>query len=157
MGSRDRAFRSRALLLVAALAFGASVACSKSSPASPTPPSTSTLNLTGTWGGSAIDSTGPGVMTWQLTQSGTSVTGSVVIADSLSVTIARGTLSGTLSGSSLQFTVTIPAGGFDGNASCSGSFTGTASATASSLSGSYAGTQSCTGAFSGGAITLSKQ
>lgn len=95
-------------------------------------------------------------MAWQLTQSGDAVTGSVAIADAFGVIVARGTMSGTLSGSSLSFSITIPAGGFTGDPSCAASATGAASVTPSSLAGSYNGT-SCTGAFAAGTLTLSKQ
>jgi hypothetical protein len=157
MNSRVRRLAGPLVATLAAACTVATIACSgKSSPSAPSTPSAS-LNLAGTWAGSASDSSGPGLMTWQLTQSGTAVTGSAVVADSLGVTVARGTLSGTLSGSSLPFTVTIPAGGFDSGPSCTGQFTGTVSATAASMSGSYSGTQSCSGAFSSGTLTLNKQ
>jgi hypothetical protein len=142
--------------LVALLAVAGASCAKSSSPAAPSS-SSSSLNLSGMWAGSAIDSSGPGLMVWQLTQNGTAVTGSVVIADSSNVTVARGSLSGTLSGSSVQFTITVPAGGFDGNAACTASSNGTATATATSLSGTYSGTQTCSGVFSSGMIALSKQ
>jgi hypothetical protein len=146
-------------LFLIALAFGLiATACSKGSgdtPSTPTPPNTT---VSGTWSGTATDSSGDGSMTWALSQSGTSFTGNLTMADRASGVTGRGSVTGTISGSSLQFSISVPSGGFDEpSAACSASVTGTAVASASSISGTYSGSNSCSGGIASGQINLNKQ
>jgi hypothetical protein len=128
-----------------------------SSPAQPTPGPTP-FNLAGKWSGTAIDSSGPGQMTWQLTQNGTTFSGTLSMTDTTARITGTGTVSGSVSGSSISFSLAIPAGGFGGTyASCSASASGTAQASSSQLTGTYAGSNSCTGAITSGQFTLSSQ
>ena len=125
---------------------------------SPTQPSGNPANLAGMWSGSASDSSGPGQLTWQLTQTGTSLTGTLVITDTGTGYSGRGTVSGTLSGSSIGFSMSVPSGGFDGPyASCTASLSGDGQATSSSIMGTYSGSNSCSGAIASGQLTLNKQ
>jgi hypothetical protein len=78
------------------------------------------------------------------------------VTDTTGKSVAHGTISGTLTGSSLQYSLTIPAGGFDGS-NCTASVNGTATATATTLNGSYTGSQSCTGSIGSGSLTLDKR
>jgi len=145
------------LVTFALIASG--LACSSgSSPTEPSAPPSASASLTGTWSGSASDSSGPGQMTWQITQSGTSVSGTMTMTDTSTKVTGRGTISGTVSGSSLQFTVSVLAGGFDNpyNA-CSANVAGNATISTSSLSGTYDGSSSCSGAITSGQLTLNKQ
>lgn len=91
-------------------------------------------------------------------QSGTSFSGTMTMTDTSTSVTGRGTVSGTVSGSSLQFSVSVLAGGFDSpyNA-CSATVTGTASIGSASVTGTYDGSSSCSGAISSGQLTLSKQ
>ena len=113
--------RHHRLLLVALVVLSlasAGSACGGGEPSptqpSPTQPSADPANLAGVWSGSASDSSGPGQMTWQLTQTGAAFTGTSVITDTSTGYSGRGTVSGTLSGSSIRFSISVPAGGFDG-------------------------------------------
>ena len=96
-------------------------------------------------------------MVLQLTQSGTSVSGTVTITDTSTGLTARGTVSGTVSGASIHFTITIPAGGFETQPSCTGSATADAQVSGTSMAGTYTGSNSCTGAIGSGQITLNKR
>ncbi|HEY6212439.1 MAG TPA: hypothetical protein VIW45_09150 [Vicinamibacterales bacterium] len=120
--------------------------------------------IAGTWTGTATDSTGPGTVTWTITQNGSAFTGTVTLADSGTSAKGRGTVSGTINGSSISFTMTIPAGGFDPPfASCTANISGTALAIApsdgappTSIAATYSGSGSCSGAINGGQFTLTK-
>ena len=140
-----------------------SLACSGgSSGSSPTQPSsTSPSSVTGTWTGTADDSSGPGQMTWQITQSGSSFSGTLTLtlrtATNTTVT-ARGTASGTVSGASIQFSMAVLAGGFDSPfESCAVNVSGSGSVTSTAITGTYAGSSSCGGGISSGQLTLNKQ
>lgn len=144
---------------IAALVSTLSACSNGGGSASPVSPSPSTgSSLTGTWRGTASDSSGPGQITWQITQSGTTVTGTLTMTDTATNLTGRGSVSGTVSGSSVTFTMTIPAGGFDAPyASCSAQVSGEAQLASSTLSGSYSGSNSCAGAIASGQLTLDKQ
>jgi hypothetical protein len=140
--------RNRFALGVLALALVAIVGCGSSSSSSPTAPSAApaatTLNLAGTWSGNirvAGESDATAIRSWTLAQTGSSLTGPVVvIADEdngVPVTVT-GTMSGTLSGSQIaQATFTIPVGAIPDPelGACGFSGTGTLTASASSISG----------------------
>jgi hypothetical protein len=115
------------------------------------------INLSGSWSGTASDSSGPGAIAWQLTQSGSSFSGTLTMTDTSSGARGRGSVSGTLSGTTVEFAISIPAGGFDEPwAVCTADLIGTAKATASAMSGEYAGSNSCTGSVTSGQLTLDK-
>ena len=125
---------------------------------SPTSPSTPALNLTGTFSGSASDSSGPGQLTWRLTQTGTSVAGSVSLVALPSGITGTGSVAGTLTGTTLTFTMTIPRGGIPARPTCSVSAEGRATGvTKDTIPGTYSGSNSCSGAFTGGEFTLRRQ
>ena len=126
-------------------------ACSKA----PTSPSAAPLNLTGTWSGSAADSTGFGSLTWALTQTGSTFTGTAAIDDRSVGITGRGTVNGSLVQGSVQFTLTVPAGGFDAPfETCSSTVSGEGLASATSLSAVYAGSSSCGGTITSGQLSL---
>jgi len=147
-------------LTIAVLALALTGACGSSganTPTTPTPTGTS-VNIVGTWGGTATDSTGAGVMTWQLSQADTSISGSVTMTDTATGINGRGSITGTLSAGAIRFSITVPAGGFDSPfASCSATVSGDGQASSSSLTGTYAGTNSCAGSIGSGSFTLNKQ
>lgn len=97
-------------------------------------------------------------MTWQITQSGTSFSGTMTMTDTSTRVTGRGTVSGTVSGSSLQFSVSVLAGGFDSpyNA-CSATVNGSGSISNTAMTGTYDGSSSCSGAIASGQLTLNKQ
>jgi len=112
-----------------------------------TSPSTSP-NLNGTWTGMIGESQSGSALrvTWVATQSGAAVAGSATIVKPASNVPATGTLSGTLSGSQLTLTYSVPAGTVPVYLSCAVSGTGTATATDQTISGTLQTTfTSCLG------------
>jgi hypothetical protein len=96
-------------------------------------------------------------MTWRIEQSGASVSGTVALTDTTAGITGQGTVSGTVSGSSLAFTLRVPAGGFSEPwTGCTAEVTGSADVSGSSMSGNYKGSNSCTGVVSSGQFTLTK-
>ena len=80
------------------------------------------------------------------------------MTDSGSGTKATGTVSGSVTGNSITFSLSVPQGGADGSfTSCSATVSGQGTVSGSSLSGSYTGSNSCSGSVSSGTVTLSKQ
>jgi len=141
-------------------------------PSSPT--GTGTSAATGTWVGTAVDSSGTtmgmstgsmgmgmpggsmGNMTWQLTQTGSSFTGTVSFANyhgngSMQV-------SGTMNGKTGTFTMTMPNGTMP-MAGCSGQVTGTFDMDdmMAKMTGAYTGSTTCRGPFDHGQMAMSKQ
>ena len=144
------------LALVATLV--GSAACSDNS--TPNPPSTA-INLTGRWVGNMTVLGTSGVMNWTLSQSDSAVTGPVFLGLPSGTVLLNGTLVGTLSGSTLTYTITVAPGNIPSQPSCAGQIAGTmavSSGPPSTLTGTPAVTGSnCTPPFPGGAITLTKQ
>src|SRR5207253_1387653 len=132
--------RCRVVLPAFVLAFA--VACGDD--ATPTtPPATqpAPLNVAGTWSGSLVIEGTTARMTWTLTQSGASVTGPVLVALPSGTVLANAALSGTVTTSTLTYTIAVPPGGIPAQPSCSGQAGGSATATiavSSTLAGSYA-------------------
>jgi len=125
----------------------------------PTAPTTNTL--TGTWSGDLTLQGVTGRMTWTLTQSATGVSGPVLVVLPNGVVLLNGTLNGTLSGSTVTYTIDIGNGAIPTQPSCTGQLGGSATSslgTTSTLTGSYAiNTSTCTTPFSSGGFTLTKQ
>ena len=121
---------------------------SPTSPGSPggTPsPSPAPLNLTGTWKGSLTDNgTAKNEATIQLTHTNNDVTGTI---NWVGVTTATGTVTGTVSGKTLTFRISIPMGGFTSPAAsrfCMAQMNGTtASVSADQIDADYTGTNTC--------------
>ena len=79
-------------------------------------------------------------MSWVLAQGTDTVAGPVLILMPTGVVLVNGTLSGTVSGSTLTYTIDIAPGGIPSQTGCSGQLGGTAtlgSGQTSTLSGSY--------------------
>ena len=120
----------------------------------------------GTWVGSMSESGGAmmgsgtmggmmtGQATWQMTQTGANVTGSMDMSG------FRGTgqmaITGTISGQTMTFTMNIPAGGMP-DAGCVAKGNGTAQMNGNTMTGTYSGSNTCSGPFSNGQITLSRK
>jgi hypothetical protein len=145
----------------AVLVMGFAAACGGNSPAAPSAP----VSVSGTWSGTASDSSssmgagsmmgqvGAGTMTWQLAQSGSTVTGSMSFSGMSGQ--MPGSFSGTMSGQDMTFTMNLPAGSMM-SAGCSAQATGTAhlNGTTMTMTGTYSGSNSCNGAFSNGQMTM---
>jgi len=115
------------------------------------------VNIAGVWSGTGVDSSGPGIMTWDIQQSGGTISGTVTAATTQGTVTGHGTLSGQITGTTLAFTITISPGGFAPPfESCTATITGSAQVSGSSLQGTYGGTNSCTGSFSDGQLSLHK-
>src|SRR5262252_5627969 len=122
MRLRDRLCRCAFVRWPGVVALALTCGCGNSM--SPTPASASTV--AGTWSGSGTDSQGDFAMTWALTQIGSMVTGTVVTrgANPAVGTCASchknkaGTVSGTVSGGVMTFTLSFPSGGSDGTPLC---------------------------------------
>jgi hypothetical protein len=136
-----------------------SMSCgSRSSAVAPTP---STLLLTGTWSGGLPLQGTTTRMTWMLTQNGASVTGSVLVALPSGIVLLNGALSGTLSGTTLTYTIAVPPGGIPSQPACTGQLSGSATVATvgtPALAGFYTvASTTCTIAFSSGSFSLIRQ
>jgi hypothetical protein len=119
-----------AIFLVGTIVFGA---CS-SNDSSNTPTTPSTLNLAGTWAGSVTFQGVTAQMTWMLTETGTSVSGPALVALSTGTVLLNGALTGTISGSTLTYAISVGAGGIPSRPTCTGQLTGTMNVTIGSPS-----------------------
>jgi hypothetical protein len=142
-------------LLAATVLTSLMAGCGGDSPApSPSPPS----GLGGTWTGAVSDSSGPGQMSWMLSESGGTISGAVTITDAVSGYGGQGTISGTVEASAINFTITIAAGGFDAPFNtCSAQITGSATLDGSTITGTYSGSNSCNGTVNEGQLSLTRQ
>ena len=162
MAKSTRTRRLMLFPLVGVLLLASASGCSggNGGPSSlPTQPSPSVPGtLTGTWSGSASDSSGPGQMSWQITQSDMSFSGTVTMTDSGTGLRGQGSVSGTVSNGSIHFSISVPAGGFDSPyASCTAEVSGDAQASTFSITGTYSGSNSCADAITSGQLSLSRQ
>jgi hypothetical protein len=101
-------------------------------------------------------------MTWTLTQSGASVTGPAIVTLPSGIVLMNGTVNGTVSASTLTYTISVQPGGIPSQPACSGQLGGAVSQSTGTnpltLSGSYSVVSStCTTPFSSGNFTLSRQ
>ena len=116
------------------------------------------VNVSGTWTGTESDRLGPALLTWNLTQTGTAVAGTVLMrpVDPYDGSCASchkfkdGVVTGTLSGSTFKIVMYFAAGGQDATPACSITLNSDA-ATVSQLTitGNYAGSDPCEGTFDG--------
>lgn len=141
----------RRFLVCVGLAVLANGGCARSSVA----PSVPVLDLTGNWAGSATDTTGFGDLRWHLEQTGGTVTGQMDIVDRGLDLAGRGHVAGSVVEHTLQFTLVIPAGGFDPPMDqCETTVHGEATVGSTSISGTYSGRSSCGGAIYSGQLVL---
>ena len=129
----------------------------------------SSSSLSGTWRGSGTDThrgkSGGMQVTWVLTQSGSTVTGTAELApvdpaDGSCASchkIKKGTFAGTLSGDALSVLMRFPAGGADLTPICAVDLSGTATVVDRRITASYRGTDTCEGIFSNGTIELTRR
>ena len=148
--------RSLGVIAMAAVSFACAGDGGSGSASGPSP--SPGVSLTGSWVGTASDSTGPGQMMWQVSQSGGSFNGTMTVTDTATRQSGRGSVSGTISGSAIRFTIAIPAGGFDApNASCTAGATGEGQLAGTAITATYEGSSSCGGTIASGQMTLNKQ
>jgi hypothetical protein len=163
----------RSISILTVVAALATVACASESSTlgrigNPvTPSGSSTTAITGAWVGQASDSSGTMMgagmstammanMTWQITQTGDSFTGTMQFPGYAGP--GPMTIAGTISGHTATFTMTMPRGGM---------MTATCSAVANGIfdiddlftqmHGSYAGTNMCGGPFDHGQLSMTRR
>ena len=121
--------------------------CGGGTPTAPsgTPTSGSpSVNLSGRWTGFLIEGSDREPVIVNLVQNGGNITGTTETA------LFRGTVTGTLTGTSLSMTATVARGGVVGEPNCTIQTQGTAqNVTSTTIAGNYTGQNSCSGAFSG--------
>lgn len=155
-----------ALLVVSATALSVlAMSCGGSPAASITAPSRS-VSVAGTWTGTGVDSQGATIVTWALTQTGTTASGTVKTeavdpTDGSCNSCHRnktGTFSGTISGTTLTLTMFFAAGGADDpTPACTAELIGTASREAAdTLTAAYSGADSCEGPFMNGTLVMAR-
>jgi len=155
----------RTLAIVFVASFAAACGGSSSMPTSPSPHPVA-MSVAGTWTGSPSDSSGAlgsgavmgqagmGAMTWQLTASGSTLTGSIGFAG------MHGGSTGSFSGvmtddADFTFTLDMPMGSMM-TSGCTAHATGTAhyDGTTMMLTGTYGGSNTCYGSFTNGQFTM---
>ena len=120
-----------------------------------TGPSDVPAGLAGDWSGTAEDSSGAGHMTWRLSQVEGWFSGSVHLIEDSTSALGYGSVTGTVEGTTVAFSITIPAGGFSTPyAHCTATLAGTATLGRTRMTGTFAGLNSCSGAVSDGTFTL---
>ena len=144
---------------LALVLLGLTIGCSADK--TPTTPDAGGLNLTGTWNGPIVVDTTEARMSWNLTQLNGMVNGPVTILLPNGIVLLNGFLSGTLSGMTLPYTISVGNGGVPARPTCAGQLTGTMTvivASPPSLSGPMGVSSSnCTPPFSTSTITLTRQ
>lgn len=146
----------RAVRLVLFATLVAAVGCTTSSPVSPSPRS---LNLNGTWSGDLFLELARARMVWTLTQSASTVTGPVIILLMNGTVLLNGTLSGTLTDSTLDYSIAVAPDGIPTQPACSGELVGTATPTGASTLGTAFSLLSitCAPPVPNGSFTLTKR
>ena len=170
------------IVVFGALAAWLAACGSYSSPTAPTPqtvsspspapvpapapsPAPATGALSGTWSGTGSDSFSPELVTWVINQSGTTLSGTAELkaadpSDGLCGSchkVKQGTLTGTVSGSSLTVSMRFPAGGDVPAPICDANLSATGTVTDRRITATYTGSDTCEGVYSNGVIELARQ
>ena len=112
-------------------------------------------NLTGSWKGHISDSTGSGSIAWRIKQQDDSIAGTMRIDGTSGVW--NGSVSGKLTGTSLDFTLTTPRGAHPAYPNCSAILNGRATVTSDEIVGTYSATNSCFGKATEGRLSLTRE
>jgi hypothetical protein len=119
------------------------------------------IDLSGRWVGNINVLNMSAQIAWTLTQTNGSVTGPALLGLSNGTVLLNGFVTGTLSGSTFTYTISVSPGGVPTQPNCSGQIGGTMTATigvTSTLDGTSAVTSSnCAPALPGGHLTLTRQ
>ena len=110
------------------------------------------------------DSFSPELVTWVITQSGSALSGTAEInavnpADGTCGSchkVKRGTLAGTLSGSTVTISMKFPAGGDVPTPICEAELTATGTVVDRRISATYTGSDTCEGVYSNGVMELTR-
>jgi hypothetical protein len=114
-----------------ALALSAAACSDKSTPTSPAP---TQIDVTGRWATDISIQGLTGRMTWTLTQSSGGVSGPVLVSLTNGFVLLNGFLTGTLTGTSLAYSITVAPGGVPNQPACSGQLGGTMTVTVGAVS-----------------------
>jgi hypothetical protein len=96
-------------------------------------------------------------MAWQLTESGSTVTGPVLILLPTGTVLVNGFLTGTVTGSSLSYTISVGPGGIPTQPTCVGQLTGTMTVAATTMNGPIGlSSSNCTSLTATTTVTLTK-
>ena len=143
--------------LTVALAVFAGACSDKSTPTSPAP---TQIDVTGRWATDISIQGLTGRMTWTLTQSSGGVTGPVLVNLTNGFVLLNGFLTGTMTGTSLAYTIAVAPGGIPNQPACTGQLGGTmtvAVGTVSTMTGPISVISSnCSLQLPSTAITLTK-
>jgi hypothetical protein len=127
----------------------------------PNAPEASGLNLTATWSGPIVVGDVEARMSWNLAQLNNVVTGPATVLLSNGIVLMNGFLTGTVSGMTLSYTISVGNGGVPTRPTCAGQLAGTMTVTVgppSTLSGPMGVSSSnCTPPFDASTITLTRQ
>ena len=132
----------------------------------PSPPSVPvSVAVSGTWTGRGADSFSPELVTWVIEQSGSALSGTAEInavdpADGTCGSchkVKKGTLTGTVSGTSITVAMTFPAGGNVPTPICEASLNATGTIVDRRITATYTGTDTCEGVYSNGVMDLARQ
>jgi len=116
------------------------LACSGCSNKSTTTGPSVANDLTGTWRGQFVLAGASEPMTWTLTQTGAGVSGSVLVAQPNGIVLMNGFLVGTLTGTALDYTISVGQGAIPSQPACAGQLKGTMTVrfgVPSTMSGNY--------------------
>jgi hypothetical protein len=99
-------------------------------------------------------------MVWTVVQTGSAVTGSMLVSLPSGTVLLNGAVAGTVSGTSLTYTIAVAPGGIPLQPACSGQLSGTATGTTAApftLTGNYNLVSStCTSPITTGTFVLTK-
>ena len=141
------------------MAAGSACTTEKSTPSNPS--NAGPLNLTGRWNSQLAFQGVTSTMIWTLTQNNSAVSGPVLMSLPSGTVLLNGTLQGTLTGTSLPYTITVAPGAVPSQPSCAGQLAGTMTvnnSTPLTMTGTLGvGSSNCTIQFPGSNITLTKQ
>jgi hypothetical protein len=117
--------------------------------------------LAGTWSGTLLVQGTATRMTWTLTQNNTQVSGPALVLLPSGTVLLNGTVAGTLTGTTLDYTIDVVPGGIPAAPSCAGRFGGAATVAgtpASALDGRFTLISSvCAPPVTAGTFTLTRQ
>jgi hypothetical protein len=103
----------------------------------------------------------PAQMTWTLTQAGNAVSGNARVGLATGTVLLNGSLSGTVSGQTLTYTISVSPGGIPTQPACSGQLGGNATAAGNpplTLAGNYSLVSStCASPLASGSFELTKR
>ena len=155
--ARLRLMRKGTLAALALLAMVTACSADKT----PNAPEASGLNLTATWAGPLMVGDTEARMSWNLTQVNSVVSGPATVLLSNGIVLLNGFLTGTLSSTTLAYTISVGNGGVPSRPTCAGQLTGTMTVTpgiTSTLTGPMGVSSSnCTPPFDTSTITLTRQ